>query len=784
MDIIETFEEVRRKLTEGVKINPNMIKIFQRINAFFNPERRAATFLTLLVLSFLLLLWWQARNYIEAQLVNNAKVEVQDNLDSFGSNLHQGILDKISLTESLSAFVFIQVADDGELNEIELGEFAARLYQSTGRIKNIAIAPGGVMQFVYPYEENKSVLGYEPIVDDRPEVREQVNLALETGEVTISQPVTLIQGGLGLITRQAVFVDGQYWGLTNIVLDVPGLLDDAGITESRNIDLAIKDYNGVVFVGSESVFSREPVFATISLPGGAWQIAGVPHQGWAQFYRAGIQIIDAMAYLIMLLVSWMVYAGVLQQQVLAALVEERTSALRATEKELLKDISKREKVEREKDRLLASESHQRAIAESLTEIALALNSHVDIDSILQEILEQIQVLIPYETANIVLFEGEQLNIQVHRGYDAHGSKAFYEGFYTEDGNLPIDYHPALSGKHMLIGDVTQHPDWIRIEESNWIRSFLSVPIIHQGKTLGMIRLDGSQVNQFSERDIQLLTPIANAAAIALENASLLIQAQNEIIERVKAEKRILILNDQLEERVQQRTQELENANRELEAFSYSISHDLRAPLRAVSGISEVFREEYAEILDPQAFEYLERMDSISRKMSDLIEGLLTLTQLGRHQFLSSTFVLQDLAREVYSELQAQVNDREIKFSVIGRDEIQADQRLISALLTNLFSNAIKFTLKEKLAEIEVGSERKDGQLVFFVKDNGIGLDVENPLSLFEPFQRLYPEEEFEGMGIGLAIVKRIVLRHQGRIWVESTYGKGACFYFTLNPEDE
>jgi signal transduction histidine kinase len=476
----------------------------------------------------------------------------------------------------------------------------------------------------------------------------------------------------------------------------------------------------------------------------------------------------------------MVYTGIYQQRILSSLVEDRTAALRKTELELRKDIDKRKQVEEEKDRLLASESYQRAMAETLSEITLALNSHIDIQSVLNEILEQTQYLIPYKTANIVLVEDGVLRIRAHKGYQKFRLQEFYENFSPGLENLPLVHLAVTSNTPILIGDVTKESNWVTIEATNWIRSFLSVPITHKGKVIGMIQLDSQEIDRFTEQDIERLKPIANAAAIAIDNASLFEQSQMEISDRIKAENEIRDLNEQLEQRVWIRTQELEIANRELEAFSYSISHDLRAPLRAVSGISEIFREEYGDVLDAQGFEYLERMDTSSKKMGDLIEGLLTLTQLGRQEFAPTNFILQEVAAEVFEELISQEPHRKIEFKLVGKDQVVADQRLISALLTNLLSNAVKFTRDSHLTVIEVGSQLRSDQQVFYVKDNGIGLNEEYAEVLFEPFQRLYLEDEFEGMGIGLAIAKRIVQRHRGIIWVESDNGEGACFLFTLN----
>jgi light-regulated signal transduction histidine kinase (bacteriophytochrome) len=225
--------------------------------------------------------------------------------------------------------------------------------------------------------------------------------------------------------------------------------------------------------------------------------------------------------------------------------------------------------------------------------------------------------------------------------------------------------------------------------------------------------------------------------------------------------------------------ELERKNKELEAFSYSVSHDLRAPLRAIHGFSEVLLEDHASSLDERGQRCLTRIRSAAQRMAELIDDMLELSRVGRAELTRAQARLTDLARALADELSRREPERQVTFVIEDGLVADADSRLLRVVLDNLLGNAWKFTAKVAQPRVELGSERRGGETVFFVRDNGAGFNMAYAHKLFSPFQRLHSEAEFPGTGIGLATVQRIVDRHGGRVWAESAVGHGATVFFTL-----
>jgi PAS domain S-box-containing protein len=254
----------------------------------------------------------------------------------------------------------------------------------------------------------------------------------------------------------------------------------------------------------------------------------------------------------------------------------------------------------------------------------------------------------------------------------------------------------------------------------------------------------------------------------------------DITERKRAEEEIHQLNAQLEERVRQRTAQLEATNRELEAFSYSVSHDLRAPLRAVTGFARILEEEHLPHLPSEARRLLDRIQDSGRRMSQLIDDLLSLSRLTRAELRRQPVQVSRLVHEALLHQQQHDPQRQVKWQIAPDLTVHGDPNLLKIALENLLSNAWKFTAQRPQAHIEFGSElQPDGERAFFVRDNGAGFDMRYAGKLFGAFQRLHRSEEFEGTGIGLATVQRIIHRHGGRVWAESALDQGATFYFTL-----
>ncbi len=239
-------------------------------------------------------------------------------------------------------------------------------------------------------------------------------------------------------------------------------------------------------------------------------------------------------------------------------------------------------------------------------------------------------------------------------------------------------------------------------------------------------------------------------------------------------------HEELEQRVAERTQELTAANRELESFSYSVSHDLRAPLRAIDGYSRALLDDYRKLLDDEGRNFLDRISHNAVCMAELIDDLLDLARIGRTEMKTEPLDPGEMAAEIMQSLQATLPEgRQVTFNNQVSATVKADKRLLHVALENLLNNAWKYSGKEPAAEITFGTDSGNGETVYYIRDNGVGFDMAYVDKLFGAFQRLHRHSEFEGTGIGLAIVARIIQRHNGRIWAEAEIGKGATFYFTL-----
>jgi len=279
--------------------------------------------------------------------------------------------------------------------------------------------------------------------------------------------------------------------------------------------------------------------------------------------------------------------------------------------------------------------------------------------------------------------------------------------------------------------------------------------------------------------------VAAAEIVGFDEVHLVITLIHDITDLRRAVQEVKTLNAALEDRVKQRTADLSEANKELESFAYSISHDLRAPLRGIDGFSHLLADEYSHRIDGQGREYLTRVRQAAQRMGTLIDDLLDLSRVNRRELRREKVDLSQIALEVSEELKKSAPQRSARIDVAEGMQAVGDPHLLRVVLENLLGNAWKYSARNEFTLIAVGCDRRrEGELSYFVRDNGVGFDMAYADKLFHPFQRLHKPGEFEGSGVGLASVARIVRRHRGRVWAQSAPQQGAIFHFSLGERDQ
>jgi len=658
--------------------------------------RSSTLLLTLVVLIVSLLcaglfdLWYQG------QMRQEEHAQTSQTLTPYGQALNTALNQRLALLDALVAFA--KTHADAPPLEALFDTFAAGLSSGKQGIRALQLYRNDRSLLVYPHKGNEVTLSrrlQDLINDARPNVRVDVQRAINSAKTALSGPYELRQGGLGLVARKAIFIEGELWGLAVVVLDVPPILKEAGVKESNGqLNLALTNHEGGIFFGAPATVRQPTATYPVALPDRPWLLAATPVADVQKSGMGPLFFFRLAAFCIILLSTILTYNITSGRSRLNSIVKKRT----------------------------------RALADSRNRYSSLIEKMSSGFALHEIICDEEGIPCDYRF------------IEVNKAFEEMTGMSRFK----------------VLGKTVL--------ELLPDTESSWIERFGTVALT--GEPQHFVDYSAELEKDY---EVTAYSPETGQFAAIF----------NDVSKRREAEDKIQKLNTELEDRVKQRTAECELSNRELEDFSYSISHDLRAPLRAINGYSCLLEEELPATASEKMRSQILAIQANSRRMGQLVDDLLTYTRLNKGLSRFSQVNLKAVMEKVWEEIMRSNVKQAVDFRLHALPPCHGDASLLKQLAFNLLDNAVKFTASREQPVIEVGSKNEDGQIIYFVKDNGAGFDMRYVDKLFVVFSRLHSEEDFEGTGIGLSLAKRIIERHEGRIWAEGKPGEGATFYFTI-----
>lgn len=490
-------------------------------NLLRSPTGRA----NLAALALVLLLlpgWGLAGRWYEGQLLTEERARVASQAADHANALSLAINRRLARLQGLHAFV-LAAADNPDLAE-EFLIFAADMQRESQGLRNIALAPNGVIQHVFPLAGNEAAVGYEPGLDPRPEVRTDVEFALATDKPVLTGPIELVQGGVGLTGRQPVFIDGEYWGLVNIVVDFNVLLADAGLLPlPAELSLGLSNAADLLIYGEPEALQADPVLQRVALSDSYWTLALAPVEGWQASVAGETVTFRGGSLLILLLIAALVRLTVNRQARLAAEVEQRTREVRQVNEQLRQDILARKRLEQELEAQVRARTQELA---SLLEISSKVGSTLELEELLEVILDELKQVVDYSSARISFLEKGQVEVGAVRGSSPGAPK---KGDILPLTNAIVD-RVVMQGQTVMIGDT--HADQPPAREYRaqfddtdpWSaeapRSYLALPLRVKGRVVGALGLDHQRPDSYGPKQVELASAFANQVATAIENAQL------------------------------------------------------------------------------------------------------------------------------------------------------------------------------------------------------------------------------------------------------------------------
>jgi signal transduction histidine kinase len=534
------------------------------------------------------------------------------------------------------------------------------------------------------------------------------------------------------------------------------ILDDAGETATI---LAVKSSgNKIKLKAGQSIPSRAFGGLDTLKRGRIHQVEDLASQGLDNPVRDSLLAEGIHSYIIIPLITKGELIGMLN------VGKKETKRFEKNEIELLEKMGTHLSLSISQARLKEQDEQQKQELSTLLKISNLLSTTIDLQQILQLTIDESTRVMGLETGAIYLLQEEE----IHLGAT---TPPLPPDFPEKFRIAQLEHHPHIGktiakGQPLFLADTQTAeltPEEEEVSIARGLRSLLYVPLLSGSRAIGVLIMGTTeQTKMFSGKEIDLCSTFSAQMALAVENASLFHKTQT--------------IASNLERRVNERTSELE-------ALTQAISHDLRSPLRAIRGFGQILLDDHSTSLNGEGKEYLTNMVVASEKLEGMFDRLLSLTEIGKRRLLLQNLELSEIAEEILEGQIRSAPNRKIEYTIQPCEPfckfLFADKGYVEILLTNLISNAIKFTRSRKPAKIEFGCYPKDGKGVYFLKDNGIGFDMAYEKQVFTPFQRLHSEDDIPGYGIGMTIAKKIVDLHNGQIWLESEKDKGTTVHFIL-----
>jgi signal transduction histidine kinase len=692
----------------------------RRLRDRFSGPNHTASLGALVATAVLLALWWQVGRWYQAQLSKEKRSALAADISLQANALSSAVNRPLVRLDALDAFVQaeIQAAEVSEMADAwpEFETFAASLYSGSTGIRNLAVAPGDVVRYVYPPAGNEAVPGYEPLNDLRPDVWAAVQQAIAPQEVMLYGPLELVQGGIGLIAQQAVYLDGKYWGFVNMVLDLPLVLDQAGMDEfSSNVDIVLRDSNGQVLYGSDDVLGSGPVISRIALPGGDWELAGVPSTGWTGAIRKPLLVFQVAGLIIVGFLTGLTYLSINHQARLSQAVRERT-------RELQKDITERKRVEaalREREALRTQE------LTTLLVLSNQLVSTLEMQPLMQLILEQLKQVVNYTGATVLILEGNHLQAAGHHGpvsmeaidqirLPLESVEEFWAAMLRREPLIVDDVRADTSLAESYRQVTKTYPEAV----TSYVRAWMGIPLMVQERLIGALSINHDQPGTYTYRHAVLAMAIANQAAIAIENARLYEQARRLAV---------------LEERQRLARELHDSVSQALYGIGMGASTARalleRDPSQAVEPLDYVISLTEAALAEMRALIFELRPDSLEK------EGLVA--------------ALAKQAAALRARHHLEVHTEFCDEPTASFEAKEALYRIAQEALNNTVKHA-------RASRVEIRLDDSNGVITLEVKDDGIGFD---------------PQGEYPGH-LGLGSMRERAARLGGTLETKSTPGNG------------